>query len=72
MDIDNKDIDKTTRSISLPRWLEFLYANMNYHIEHHLYPSVPYYNLSKVSAIINKNSDYIGFYGVLKLIYARN
>jgi fatty acid desaturase len=72
MDIDIKDIDKTTRSISLPRWLEFLYANMNYHIEHHVYPSVPYYNLSKVSAIINKNSDYIGFYGVLKLIYGRN
>ena len=23
----------------------FLYLNMNYHLEHHLFPAVPYYNL---------------------------
>jgi nitrite reductase/ring-hydroxylating ferredoxin subunit len=23
----------------------FLYLNMNYHVEHHMFPSVPYYNL---------------------------
>ena len=25
--------------------IRFLYTNMNYHIEHHMYPMVPYYNL---------------------------
>lgn len=34
-----------SRTIPLPKFLSFLYANMNYHAEHHLVPSVPYYNL---------------------------
>lgn len=34
-----------SRTIPLPKLLSFLYANMNYHAEHHLLPSVPYYNL---------------------------
>jgi len=27
-------------------WL--LYMNMNYHIEHHIFPTVPFYNLPKL------------------------
>lgn len=38
-----------SRSIRLPRMLTYLYAGMNYHAEHHLMPSVPYYNLEKLS-----------------------
>jgi len=30
----------------------FLYLNMNYHLEHHMFPLVPYYNLPKLHAII--------------------
>lgn len=37
-----------SRTIILPYWLEFLYAGMNYHREHHLLPGVPYYYLNKV------------------------
>lgn len=41
-----------SRTIQLPWLLELLYAGMNYHCEHHLYPSVPYYNLNKVHKAI--------------------
>ena len=37
----------------LPSWQTFLFAphNVNYHIEHHIYPSVPYYRLRKLHQI---------------------
>jgi len=40
------------RTIKLPRWIEFFYANMNYHAEHHLVAGVPYYNLPLVEKYI--------------------
>lgn len=34
-------------------WLpRFLYWNMQYHIEHHMFPSVPFYNLGRLHAAI--------------------
>ena len=30
----------------------FLYLNMNYHVEHHMFPLVPYYNLPKLHTIV--------------------
>ncbi len=30
----------------------FIYWNMNYHIEHHMYPMVPYYNLPELHRLI--------------------
>jgi fatty acid desaturase len=33
-------------------FLRFIYWNMNYHIEHHMYPNVPYYSLSKLHETI--------------------
>lgn len=35
----------STRTIHLNPVSRFLYWNMNYHLEHHLYPSVPFYKL---------------------------
>ena len=32
--------------------LRFFYWNMNYHIEHHLYPSVPFHALKKLHSEI--------------------
>jgi fatty acid desaturase len=29
--------------------MRFLYWNMNYHVEHHMYAAVPFYNLPKLS-----------------------
>jgi Na+-transporting NADH:ubiquinone oxidoreductase subunit F len=34
-----------TRSVRMNPVLRFLYLNMNYHVEHHIYPSVPYHAL---------------------------
>jgi fatty acid desaturase len=33
--------------------LRFLYWNMNYHIEHHMYPMVPYHALPALHALIS-------------------
>ena len=41
-----------SRTLVLPKFLSFLYANMNYHAEHHFAPSVPYYNLVKLHKIL--------------------
>lgn len=43
---------KHSRSIKLPWLFEFLYAGMNYHVEHHLLPGVPYYNLKKIHTLL--------------------
>ena len=41
-----------TRTIYLGPVLGFLYMNMQYHLEHHLYPNVPYYNLPRLHELI--------------------
>ncbi|MDJ1018147.1 MAG: fatty acid desaturase family protein [Paracoccaceae bacterium] len=34
-----------SRTIYMNRLLRFVYMNMNYHVEHHMYPMVPYHRL---------------------------
>ena len=46
------DFRKNTRSIQLPRFVEFLYWHMNWHTEHHMYAGVPCYNLPLLAAEI--------------------
>jgi fatty acid desaturase len=49
---DIYDHRQTTRSIKAG-WIERrLYWNMNYHIEHHLYPAVPFHALPELSKSI--------------------
>lgn len=43
-----------SRTIKLPTWLALLYSNMNYHCEHHLIPSVPYYNLPELNKCLKQ------------------
>ncbi|MBH07296.1 MAG: hypothetical protein CMJ20_13380 [Phycisphaeraceae bacterium] len=47
-----KDFRLCTRTIILSPPVGFLYWHMNYHIEHHMYPAVPCYNLRKLHAAI--------------------
>jgi len=41
-----------TRTVIMNPVLRFFYWNMNYHIEHHLYPSVPFHALKKLHSEI--------------------
>ena len=48
LQFDSKDHRETTRTVILgPILGTFFYANMQYHIEHHVCPQVPFYNLPK-------------------------
>lgn len=52
--LEENSIDhrKNTRTMYLNPLLRFLYWNMNYHIEHHMFPMVPFYNLPKLHHLI--------------------
>jgi len=56
-----------TRSILTNRVTAFFMCNENYHLEHHLYPSVPWYNLPRLHQILRndlvaRGAPYIGSY----------
>ena len=46
--VDTKDHRLSTYSVRINPILSFLYWNMEYHLEHHMYPMVPSYNLKKL------------------------
>ena len=46
------DFRKNSRTMRLNPVLGFLYCNMQYHIEHHMYAAVPFYNLPKLRKAI--------------------
>ena len=41
-----------SRTVYMNPISRFLYLNMNYHVEHHMFPMVPYYNLPKLHEAI--------------------
>ena len=41
-----------TRTVLMNPVSRFVYLNMNYHIEHHMFPLVPYYNLPRLHQVI--------------------
>lgn len=47
-----RDHRKSTRTVYLNPAFGFLYMNMNYHIEHHMFPTVPYYALPRLHEAI--------------------
>ena len=49
---DIKDHRYSTRTVYLNPIFSFLYWHMEYHIEHHMYPQIPSYNLPKLHAMI--------------------
>jgi fatty acid desaturase len=42
----------STRTLKLNRFLQFLYWNMNYHVEHHMFPNVPFHALPQLRKAI--------------------
>ena len=77
--VRNENELNNTRTV-IPNWLErFLISpcNVNYHLEHHLFPSVPFYNLPKLHRLLMEDpvfqkeaqlsNSYLGFgTGVIK------
>ena len=59
-----------TRTVTMNPVFGFLYANMNYHIEHHMFPMVPFYNLPKLHEMIKGDCPpaYVGVWPVWKEI----
>ncbi|MDX2378323.1 MAG: fatty acid desaturase [Acidimicrobiia bacterium] len=49
---DVLDHRANTRTVYMNPVFRFLYLNMNYHIEHHMFPAVPYYRLPALHAEI--------------------
>ena len=49
-----------TRSVLPYFWERAFFAphNVNHHLEHHLYPSVPFYNLPQLHAVLMDNPEY--------------
>lgn len=45
---DVLDHRSNCRTIYMNRVLRFIYMNMNYHLEHHMYPMVPYHALAQL------------------------
>lgn len=52
LDEDVYDHRLNTRTILMNPVFSWLYANMNYHIEHHMFPMVPFYRLPELHALI--------------------
>jgi fatty acid desaturase len=52
LDEDVYDHRLNTRTVYLNPVFAFLYFNMNYHVEHHMFPMVPYHRLPELHALI--------------------
>ena len=52
LEINVYDHRRNSRTVLMGPVLRFLYWNMNYHIEHHLFPSVPFHALAKARAAV--------------------
>ena len=48
-----------SRTVLMNPALRFLYWNMNYHVEHHMFPMVPYHKLPELHAEIRKELPYV-------------
>ncbi len=54
---ETPDMIHNTRTSFPSSFLKFLYWNMPYHVEHHLYASVPFHNLPKFHKLIKPHTD---------------
>ena len=52
---DPENAYQQTRTYFMPALLRFFFApkQVNYHLEHHLYPSVPFYHLPRLHAVLS-------------------
>jgi len=53
---------KHTRTVTSNRVVRFMLCNLNYHLEHHLFPGIPWYNLPQVHALLQGEYRRAGTY----------
>ena len=53
------DLRRSTRSLRPNRLIDLFYWNMSFHIEHHLYPTVPFFALPKLNALIKDRKSVV-------------
>jgi fatty acid desaturase len=51
---------RSTRTVLSNRFVAFFMCNVNYHIEHHIFPRVPHRNLPAVHALLKHDLEAIG------------
>lgn len=49
-----------SRTVLSNRFVSFMMCNLNYHLEHHLFPGVPWYNLPKVHQLLRQDFQKAG------------
>jgi fatty acid desaturase len=49
-----------TRTVTSNRIVSFLMLNLNYHLEHHLFPQIPWYNLPRVHQLLQPSYELQG------------
>ncbi len=49
---DKSHLLLNTRTVTSNTVFSFLYINLNYHLEHHLFPKIPWYNLPKLHTLL--------------------
>ena len=58
-----------SRTFLLPAPVRWIYWNMNYHVEHHMFPMVPYHALPRLHQVIKHDcAPVVGFWATWKLI----
>ena len=68
------DMRLSTRTVILPGFFSFLYWNMNYHLEHHMFPTIPFYQLPNLhkEIVYDSPQPVTGLFNVLKLVLTKN
>lgn len=51
-----------TRTVTSNRLVSFLALNLNYHLEHHLFPGIPWYNLPKLHRLLQDDYRQAGVF----------
>ncbi len=49
-----------TRTVTSNKLLSYLNVNLNYHLEHHLFPAIPWYTLPRVHQLLQKEYQQAG------------
>ena len=49
-----RDHRKSTRTVIMNPFFSFLYSNMEYHIEHHIFPKIPCHNLKAFHQVVKE------------------